>query len=111
MFSNMKSPGDREAAKARRLIDRRITLTETAFAELLLWELPKRTAERPQGYKYRLALVSNGVCVLRYDNERGKGDHVHVGDVERDYEFRDVDQLIADFLRDAKEWLNAHGDT
>ena len=107
----MKSRDDREAAKARRLIDRRITLTETAFAELVLWELPTRTAERPQGYKYRLALVSNGVCVLRYDNERGKGDHVHVGDVERHYEFRDVDQLIADFLLDAKEWLNAHGDT
>ena len=107
----MQSQNDRDAAKARRLIDRRILLTETAFAELVLWELPKPTIERPQGYKYRLALVSNGVCVLRYENERGKGDHVHVGDVERHYEFRDVDQLIADFLRDAKEWLNAHGDT
>ena len=107
----MASQADREAAKARRLIDRRITLTEADFAELVLWELPTRTAERPQGYKYRLALISNGVCVLRYDNERGKGDHVHVGDVERHYEFRDVDQLVADFLHDAKEWLNAHGDT
>lgn len=107
----MQPQEDRGAAKARRLIDRRILLTKTAFAELVLWELPKRTAEWPQGYKYRLALVSNGVCVLRYDNERGKGDHVHIGDVERDYGFRDVDQLVADFLGDAKEWLNAHGDT
>ena len=27
------------------------------------------------GFKYRLAFVVNGVCVLRYDNEAGKGDH------------------------------------
>jgi hypothetical protein len=28
---------------------------------------------------YRLALVVGGKCVLRYDNEAGKGDHRHVG--------------------------------
>jgi hypothetical protein len=30
-------------------------------------------------YKYRLVLVVNDDCVLRYDNEAGKGDHKHVG--------------------------------
>ena len=28
--------------------------------------------------KYRLALVVDGLCVLRYDNETGKGDHRHI---------------------------------
>jgi hypothetical protein len=110
IVSNMDSRDDYKPTRARLLIDRRITLAETAFAELVLWELPERTEERPHGYKYRLVLVSNGVCVLRYDNERGKGDHVHAGGVERTYDFHDVDQLIADFNSDAKEWLDANGD-
>jgi Family of unknown function (DUF6516) len=96
--------------KACLLVDRRITMTETAFAELVLWRLPEVTDERRHGYKYRLALVARGVCVLRYDNEAGKGDHVHFGNAERAYEFRGVDQLIADFLADAKEWLDANRD-
>jgi hypothetical protein len=45
-------------------------------------------------------------CVLRYDNEAGKGDHVHLGTIERPYLFVDIDRLTADFLADAKEWLN-----
>jgi hypothetical protein len=39
------------------------------------------------GIKYRLALISNEVCVLRYDNERGKGDHKHIGEGEVPYRF------------------------
>ncbi len=29
------------------------------------------------GFKYRLAYVVDGVCVVRYDNEVDKGDHRH----------------------------------
>jgi len=35
-----------------------------------------------------------------YDNERGKGDHRHFQAVETAYEFRDVEQLMADFWSD-----------
>ena len=31
-------------------------------------------------YKYALAYVVAGQCVIRYDNEAGKGDHKHFGD-------------------------------
>ena len=51
-------------------------------------------------YKYRLAYVVNGVCVLRYDNESGKGDHRHFRDKESRYAFDDVDKLLASFQRD-----------
>ena len=97
--------------QARQLLDRRVILTETAFVELVLWRLPETTAGRAHGYKYRLALISRGVCVMRYDNERGKGDHVHIGEVERPYDFRGVDMLIEDFLAEAKEWLDANGNS
>lgn len=96
--------------KAERLLDRRIVLSPTSFAELVIWRLPNPTPERQHGLKYRLALVSNDICVLRYDNETGKGDHVHRGDVEQVYAFTTIDQLIADFLKDAKEFIDEHRD-
>lgn len=43
--------------------------------------------------KYRLAYVVEGECVLRYDNEAGKGDHRHVGTNETPYAFVSIDKL------------------
>ncbi len=51
-------------------------------------------------YKYRLALVVNGICMLRYDNEQGKGDHKHLGDEETPYAFSTPARLVADFWND-----------
>jgi hypothetical protein len=50
-------------------------------------------------------LVVDGVCVLRYDNEAGKGDHRHVRDEEHDDRFKSADQLLADFWKDVEEIL------
>ncbi len=55
-------------------------------------------------YKYRLAYVVQGRCVLRYDNEPGKGDHRHLGEAEQPYTFVSVDQLLDDFLADVAAW-------
>jgi hypothetical protein len=41
---------------------------------------------------------------VRYDNERGKGDHRHVGDDETPYRFVDLDRLLADFRLDMENW-------
>jgi hypothetical protein len=54
--------------------------------------------------------VARNVCVLRYDNEAGKGDHVHIGDRERPYRFVDPDRLVADFLADVRRWLDENRD-
>jgi hypothetical protein len=48
-----------------------------------------------------------GVCRVRYDNERGKGDHRHLGDVEEAYRFTSVEQLLTDFERDVNEWSDS----
>jgi hypothetical protein len=47
--------------------------------ELVLWRLPKQLDGSEHAFKYRLAYVVRGECVLRYDNEVGKGDHRHFG--------------------------------
>ena len=48
-------------------------------------------------YRYSLALIVDGECVLRYDNERGKGDHRHFRDQESAYAFVSMEQLMDDF--------------
>jgi hypothetical protein len=71
---------------------------------LVIWEVEPPLAPCRHPYKYRLAYVVDGVCVVRYDNERGKGDHRHVGDREEAYAFTTLQQLIADFRNDVEEW-------
>ena len=96
--------------KAVQLVSTRIAYSESAFAELVLWRLPKPAEGSVHGFKYRLAYVVHGVCVLRYDNEAGKGDHRHVGGTERAYAFTTPEQLIADFQRDIERWNDENRD-
>jgi Family of unknown function (DUF6516) len=86
--------------KATELLRRRIAFSEVAFAELVLWQLPSSLPGSTHSYKYRLAYVVKGVCVIRYDNEAGKGDHRHCRDQESSYAFTGVDQLLAAFQDD-----------
>jgi len=90
--------------KARELFNRRVLVTEQAFAELVLWEVPEPLSGSKHRYKYRLAFVVAGACVLRYDNEAGKGDHKHVSGKEVKYRFVSADKLVADFFEDVKRW-------
>jgi len=75
-----------------------------AIREMVLWQLPEITAENPHGLKYRLYYgLADGTCLVRYDNETGKGDHRHRRDQEEPYQFEDVETLVADFLEDIEK--------
>jgi hypothetical protein len=95
--------------KAVALIRRRVVLAEDAFAEVAIWRLSRPVSASRHGFKYPLAYVVASQCVLRYDNERGKGDHRHVGTVEAPYVFSTPDQLMADFNADIARWNYEHG--
>ncbi len=90
--------------RATELVRDRMVFSDTAFAELVLWLVPQPVGGSNHNYKYRLAYVVDAVCVLRYDNERGKGDHRHFGDRVSAYAFSSPDQLISDFQRDIARW-------
>ena len=90
--------------KAVQLVGNRIVYSESAFAELVLWRLPAPLQGSAHAFKYRLAYVVGGGCVLRYDNEVGKGDHRHFGEEEFAYAFTTPDKLIADFQMDIARW-------
>jgi Family of unknown function (DUF6516) len=74
-----------------------------AFVELVIWQLPRKLPGSE--HRYRLALIHQGVCVVRYDNEAGKGDHRHIGRREEPYEFVDLETLIHDFRAAIREYL------
>lgn len=100
MFSNMLSIP---------IFHRRVVLAEDAFADIVVWRVPQPIPAYGHPFKYRLAYVVAGNCVLRYDNERGKGDHRHIGTEEFSYSFSSPDQLVADFNADIARWNHEHG--
>ncbi len=72
------------------------------IVEMVIWRLPSADSERSHGLKYRLVYVKDGRRLVGYDNERGKGDHKHIGGKEQVYVFQSVDQLLEDFWNDVK---------
>lgn len=88
--------------KAELLLRERVPFDQNAFAELVIWRLPKPVPGSPHPYKYRLAFIVDDECVLRYDNEAGKGDHRHTRTREFDYAFESPEKLVQDFLREAR---------
>lgn len=95
---------------AKLLVRQRVEVCESAFAELVVWELPQPLLGSQHKFKYRLAYVVLGACVLRYDNEAGKGDHRHWGRVETSYRFTSPPQLMADFFEDIQRYNHDHAD-
>jgi len=94
---------DRAAAgKATLLVHEKVVLTVEVIMEIVLWKLSEATNDRPHGFKYRLYYGCRGVCLVRYDNETGKGDHRHIRGRETPYEFTSVEQLRRDFEEDVK---------
>lgn len=83
----------------------RTVLGEAVFFEVVLWHLPDPVPGSAHPFKYRLALVVNGECVLRYDNERGKGDHRHIGGIEEPITFTTLETLYDAFQADMERIL------
>jgi hypothetical protein len=95
--------------KTVELFRNRIVLAEKRFADLVIWRLSRPLPGSRHSFKYRLAHVVNEICVLRYDNESGKGDHRHWGKNESDYKFVNPDKLLADFQTDIERWNYENG--
>lgn len=69
--------------------------------EVVVWHLSEPMPGSSHPYKYRLFFgKADGSCIVRYDNERGKGDHRHVADAEEPYAFSTLRKLIEDFEAD-----------
>ena len=77
------------------------------MVEMVVWRLPHPVPPSPHALKYRLTYVVDGERLVGFDNERGKGDHVHIGADEFAYQFVDVDRLIDNFQLEVEKWNSA----
>lgn len=97
------------AAKARKatiLLREKVILADGGILELVIWRLPAATPDRPHALKYRLYFGRGGKCLVRYDNETGKGDHRHIRGREMSYQFISVKKLRQDFEADIRRYGN-----
>jgi len=86
--------------KAELIWKERVKLGDDAFVDARVWAVPEPVRGSAHGYKYALVYVVAGECVLRYDNESGKGDHIHLCGQEKGYAFSTPGKLIDDFWAD-----------
>lgn len=93
--------------KAQRIFYDKALLPDGSIVEMVIWQLPKSSSQRPHGLKYRLYYGKDNERVVGYDNERGKGDHKHIYNTEKRYRFTSVEKLIEDFLADIEKVKNA----
>lgn len=73
--------------KAQLIFKDKYIYADGAIREMVIWQLPVADQERPHRLKYRLYYGHQGKCLVRYDNELGKGDHRHYGSIEEPYQF------------------------
>ena len=91
--------------KARMLFYHKST-RDNIIVEMVIWQLPARSVERPHGLKYRFFCGTADTCIVRYDNETGKGDHRHYGEQETGYCFLSIEKLLEDFRNDCVRLAN-----
>ena len=72
-------------------------LADGAIIEMRIWRVPAVVAPATHEFKYSLFYGRPGEVVVLFDNERGKGDHKHIGNVETAHRFESPEQLIEDF--------------
>jgi len=90
--------------KGRLIYHEKYIYADGAIREMVLWKRPKKTSDRPYGLKYRLYYgLADGTCLVRFDNESGKGAHRHIKGHEESYHFKDVEILVADFLKEIEK--------
>ena len=67
--------------------------------EMAVWRVPEHDLKRfPEGYKYSLILVDRKTNKkVLMDNHHPKGHHIHLDDLELDYVFVSLDELVKDF--------------
>lgn len=84
------------------MLNERHVVSGDAFVEMVVWQLPSPIEGCRHRFKYRIALIVQGECVLRYDNERGQGNHKHFGENRVSYDFTTPKALLSDFWKDVE---------
>ena len=77
--------------------DREVS-ADGSIIEMRIWRVPWPVPPSRHRFKYSLFYGWPGERVVLFDNERGKGDHKHIREVESLYPFEGPEKLVADFV-------------
>jgi len=92
---------------AEPVLSYRRDLSNGDIIQVVVWRLADPLPGSAHHYKYRLHYQdAEGVDIIRYDNERRKGDHRHIKGKEETYRFETVKKLVLDFydtIRDMRK--------
>ena len=83
--------------KASLIQSEKLRFEDGAVRQIRIWLVPQPVLPATHRFKYSLVYVVEGVRVIGFDNERGKGDHRHLHGVEAPYDFQGIVRLLADF--------------
>lgn len=90
--------------QASLVIDRKENRADGSIIQAVVWELPIPLSGSLHRFKYRLSYGKDGICLVRFDNEQGKGDHKHIKGIESPYLFKDIPTLLKDFREAIREY-------
>jgi hypothetical protein len=85
-------------AKATLIVHERRIDASGGIMEIRVWRVPGPVKPSTHDYKYSLLYGRPGLRLIGFDNERGKGDHMHIAGIETPYAFTNLDALLADFF-------------
>ena len=84
----------------------RTDFEDGSFTQMVIWQVPQPVPPSEHLYKYSLAYIVDGQRMLGYDNERGKGDHRHIGKIEEPVAFVSIEDLLRRFLAEVEAIRN-----
>ncbi len=99
----MQNVGIMDNMKAQKITEHKSIEADGSIIQFVIWKVPTPVLPTEHGFKYRLVYIKNGERVVGFDNERGKGDHMHLDGGEYPYQFQTIDQLIEDFLSEVEK--------
>ena len=90
--------------RATLVIDRKENRVDGSIIQAVVWELPVPLMGSLHRFKYRLYYGKDGICLVRFDKEQGKGDYKHLRGIESPYLFKDISTLLKDFREAIREY-------
>ena len=89
--------------KATLIVHERRVDASGGVMEIKVWRVPSPVRPSAHEYKYSLFYGRPAERLVGFDNEKGKGDHMHIAGVERLYAFTSLDRLLADFFAEVRK--------
>lgn len=93
---------------ARKILESNQEYQDGDIFRAIIWNVPK-SKDFPLGVKYAFCYIHQGRRVLGYDNERKKGHHMHLIDLETNKEIQkpiqveDIEKLLQQFKEQVEE--------